>query len=253
VTRTAGRHRSTSPPSGIKLMGLVAVLILTALYFVAFNPIPPQSDSEAPPAPASSWTAATSGGSGWHSPATPSETAATPAGTDLSGPPAPSPPLASAEKPACVPRGLSIPELGVDAPVVQIGLDEYGNLGVPSDADKKKAGWFPSTLPGSAQGSVIITGHTYHDETAIFRTDFNQIARVGITVQLPCSGGRTVAYRVTEAKLDLGVEDYAAFVDSHRLYATDGPAQVVIITCTDWNLIRRVYDHRGVLIATPTA
>ncbi len=72
-------------------------------------------------------------------------------------------------------------------------------------------------------------------------------------MQLPCSGGRTVAYRVTEAKLDLGVEDYAAFVDSHRLYATDGPAQVVIITCTDWNLIRRVYDHRGVLIATPTA
>lgn len=51
--------------------------------------------------------------------------------------------------------------------------------------------------------------------------------------------------------MDLPVEDYASFVESHRLYAADGPARVVVITCTDWNPERRSYDKRGVLIATP--
>jgi hypothetical protein len=151
----------------------------------------------------------------------------------------------------CAPTGLSIPELGVEAPVVQIGLDANGSLGAPSDADKKKAGWYPTTLAGAARGSVLLTGHTYHDETAIFRTDFSRSAHVGMTVQLTCSSGATFSYRVTEAKLDLQVGNYSAFVDSHHLYAADGPAQVVIITCTDWNPIRRDYDERGVLIATP--
>jgi len=54
-----------------------------------------------------------------------------------------------------------------------------------------------------------------------------------------CPGAKPLSYRVTEAKLDLGIENYAAYVEIHQLYATDGPPQVVIITCTDWNPIRR--------------
>ena len=139
----------------------------------------------------------------------------------------------------------------MDAPVVKIGQDAYGNVGVTTDADKAKAGWFPSTLAGAPRGTVILTGHTYHDETAIFKTDFDRTARVGMVLQLSCEGTAPLSYRVTAAKLDLPVEDYAAYVDRHRLYAADGPPRVVIITCTDWNPTRRDYDHRGVLIATP--
>jgi len=189
-------------------------------------------------------------------PAAPPKPAPAPA-TAAEAPPAPavaaSQPPAPPPKPAraCAPTHLSIPELGVDAAVVQIGLDPQGNLGTPTDTDKKKAGWYPSAFAGAARGSVILTGHTYHDETAIFRTDFNEKAHAGMALRLSCAGTEPLSYRVTEAKLDLGVEDYSAYVDSHRLYATDGPPQVVIITCTDWNPIRRDYDQRGILIATP--
>ena len=142
--------------------------------------------------------------------------------------------------------------MGVNAGVVTIGLDANGSLGAPSDADKTKAGWFPSVLAGASRGSVILSGHTYHDESAIFKTSFNQTARVGMTVQLSCAGGGgSFSYRVTEASLDLRVENYSAFFDSRGLYAKDGPARVVFITCTNWNPIRRDYDQRGVLIATP--
>lgn len=113
-------------------------------------------------------------------------------------------------------------------------------------------GWFPSVLAGADRGTVIMTGHTYHDETAIFKTSFNQTAHVGMTVQVSCEGVGSFSYRVSDAKLDLPVEKYSAFVDSSGLYSADGPAQLVIITCTDWNAIRRDYDQRGILIATPT-
>ena len=141
--------------------------------------------------------------------------------------------------------------MNVNAGVVTIGLDANGSLGAPSDADKTKAGWFPSVLAGASRGSVILSGHTYHDESAIFKTSFNQTARVGMTVQLSCAGGGFFSYRVTEANLNLRVEDYSAFIDSRGRYAKDGPARVVIITCTNWNPVRRDYDQRGVLIATP--
>jgi len=240
---TARHYRPTA--SGMRLLALAALLILTALYFLVSNPIPPQYASQALPAPTTSPASAAE-------PALPTDQAPTttprhpaPAST------APAPPEPSSGSTSCAPNALTIPDLSINAPVVQIGLDAQGNLGAPSDADKKKIGWFPSTLAGAARGSVILTGHTYHDDTALFRTDFNRTAHLGMAVQLSCPGAKPLSYRVTEAKLDLGIENYAAYVEIHQLYATDGPPQVVIITCTDWNPIRRDYDQRGILIATP--
>ncbi len=141
--------------------------------------------------------------------------------------------------------------MGVDAPVVRIGLDASGNLGAPSDADKKKAGWYPNgVLAGSRRGSIIMDGHTYRDGSAIFTTNFDSTARVGMTVGLSCGGG-TFPYRISELKLNLNVGDYSGFVDGRRLYAPDGPPQIVMVTCTDWNPLSGTFDRRAILIATP--
>ncbi len=143
--------------------------------------------------------------------------------------------------------------MGVQAPVVEVGLDPHGNLGVPSDADKAKAGWYPSVPAGAPKGSVIMDGHTYHDESAIFKTDFGARARVGMTLTLGCASGGSFAYVVGEVIPALEVAEYSSLVDSRRLYASDGPPQVVLVTCTDWNPIRRDYDHRGILVAQPVS
>jgi len=265
MDRAASRHRAIRGSSALRLGSLIALLFVAALYFFAFNPIRPSSGSQTQPAvqvvpqsPSSSDNkSAPPTAAPAPAPAAPTPAPAAPALATAADAPAPavaaSQPPAPPPKPAraCAPTHLSIPELGVDAAVVQIGLDPQGNLGTPTDTDKKKAGWYPSAFAGAARGSVILTGHTYHDETAIFRTDFNEKAHAGMALRLSCAGTEPLSYRVTEAKLDLGVEDYSAYVDSHRLYATDGPPQVVIITCTDWNPIRRDYDQRGILIATP--
>ncbi|TQM62843.1 class F sortase [Humibacillus xanthopallidus] len=154
---------------------------------------------------------------------------------------------------ACRPTGLVISALGVDARVTEIGLERDGSLGVPSERDRRKAGWYPSVLAGSPRGTVLMDGHTYRDGSAIFTTDSTQRAHLGMAMRLSCANGAVVTYRLTQMHLDLTPETYPDFVSSRRLYAADGPAQLVMITCTGWSPLRQEWDNRAVLIATPVA
>lgn len=93
--------------------------------------------------------------------------------------------------------------------------------------------------------------HTYRDNTALFKTSFKQSARVGMTMELSCADRRVFTYRVSEIRLDLTPKAYPGFVESRQLYAVNGPPQLVMITCTDWDALRGVWQNRAVLIATP--
>lgn len=57
-----------------------------------------------------------------------------------------------------VPRRVSIPRLGVDAPVVAVAVGADRSLGVP--ADPAVLGWWrDGARPGQAGGSLVIDGH----------------------------------------------------------------------------------------------
>jgi hypothetical protein len=142
-------------------------------------------------------------------------------------------------------------ELGVDASIVTLSLTAEGDLGTPSDQDKTSAGWFPSVLAGAARGTVLMDGHTYHDGSAIFKPTFKQQVRAGMVMRLSCSDGHAFSYRLSEVALDVSPDAFPAFVAKKALYASDGPPQLVVITCTDYNAIRRVWDNRAILIASP--
>ncbi|MCU1537847.1 MAG: peptidase sortase [Humibacillus sp.] len=132
-----------------------------------------------------------------------------------------------------------------------MGLAPDGSLGVPSESERASAGWYPSVLAGAAQGTVLMDGHTYRDGSAIFTTDSPRQAHVGMMMQVACSDDSVVSYRLSELHLDLSPDDYPDFVSRRHLYAAEGPAQLVVVTCTDWNSLTREWDHRAVLIATP--
>ncbi len=142
-------------------------------------------------------------------------------------------------------------ELGVDASIVTLSLTAEGDLGTPSDQDKTSAGWFPSVLAGAARGTVLMDGHTYHDGSAIFRPTFKQQVRAAMVMRLSCSDGHAFSYRISEVALDVSPDAFPAFVATRALYSSDGPPQLVVITCTDYNATRRVWDNRAILIATP--
>ncbi|WP_404387368.1 sortase domain-bontaining protein [Humibacillus xanthopallidus] len=273
-----GRHTPPRPSRRQTLIGatgIVAVLAMAA-GFALLQPLPPGpalADGRQP-APAALDEGSSPGSTGAPSPASSDGTGRTPAGngvtelptrlpTQLPAPRAtasrPGTPTADAPRAAavltspCRPTGLLIDALEVDAPVIEIGLERDGSLGVPAERDRRKAGWYPSVLAGAARGTVLMDGHTYRDGSAIFTTDSTARAELGTVLRLTCDDGSVVSYRLTELRSDLTPETYPDFISSRRLYAADGPAQLVMITCTGWNPLRQVWDNRAVLIATPFA
>jgi hypothetical protein len=129
------------------------------------------------------------------------------------------------------PTRMSIPALGVDAPMEDIGLDEKGTrdvsggapLGAPSD--QRRAGWFAAgPKPGSGTGTILTNGHTYRDGSAIFQTDFGSRVAVGQQIELLLDNGTTCGYRISSVWRDVdAVVDYPSLVTRENLYDQHGP------------------------------
>lgn len=277
-----GRHEVPRPSRRQGWLGGVGIasVLAVAAGFVVFQPIPPGQAvadgrgvtatrigaADAGPAPttgvataaAPSMTAPLSADTtpGATATATVPSTESTRDGASQSAPKATGPARlrpVSVARPAqpCSPTGLAIEALGINARVVPIGLERDGSLGVPSESDRASAGWYPSVLAGAPQGTVLMDGHTYRDGSAIFTTDSPRQAHLGMMLRVSCDKDTVVSYRLSELHLDLSPDDYPGFVSRRRLYAVDGPPQLVIITCTGWNTFTREWDHRAILVATP--
>ncbi|MHB8618623.1 MAG: class F sortase [Chloroflexota bacterium] len=88
---------------------------------------------------------------------------------------------------------LRIPEIGVDAPMVTLGVDANGAMQVPPNGSD--VGWYSfSTVPG-ADGNAVISGHlnTTTSYVAVF-TRLKQL-KIGDPMSI-LVGGKAVAFRV---------------------------------------------------------
>ena len=82
---------------------------------------------------------------------------------------------------------------------------------------------------------------------------FERQIRTEMVITLSCSGGHAFRYRIAEIVPDLSPGAFRTLVQDRALYAADGPPQLVLITCTDYDPASRVWLHRVVLVATPVA
>jgi LPXTG-site transpeptidase (sortase) family protein len=128
-----------------------------------------------------------------------------------------------------VPARLRIPEIGVDTPVMRLGLTQDGSVQVPPITAHDRAGWYQhSPTPGQTGPSVIL-GHVtvgaYGD--GVFR-HLDRLRRGdGITVRL--ENGRSAEFTVTSvrtvAKADFPTKAVYGDVDRPelRLITCGGP------------------------------
>ncbi|MGW6278459.1 class F sortase [Kribbella sp. NPDC055071] len=125
------------------------------------------------------------------------------------------------------PRQITIPQLSVLAPVVDIGI-RAGALTPPSDP--RMVGWWSAgALPGATRGSAIITGHTVHTGGGAF-DDLDHL-RPGAEIVLRTSRGDLV-YRVTGVAIyrKRALADHAV-----ALFDQTVAGRLVLVTCEDWN------------------
>lgn len=97
-----------------------------------------------------------------------------------------------------MPVGLRIPAIGVDTPVMRLGLAADGTVGVPPVEEHDRAGWYEnSPTPGQTGPSVIlahVTVGTYGD--GVFR-HLDRLRR-GDRIRARLENGTTAEFAVTE-------------------------------------------------------
>ncbi|WP_370363767.1 class F sortase [Catenulispora sp. GP43] len=155
--------------------------------------------------------------------------------TALSGPPSPTQGAlfgnwsgpAAAPLPRSVPLRVRVPSVGIDAPLIRLGLDRDGAVAVPPMSVPTEAGWFTGDPTPGERGAAVIVGHV---DTDYGRAVFYPLGNVqpGAMVIVDRADKTHAQFRVTSVE----VVDKNRF-PAGRVYGSDdsGTPQLRIITC----------------------
>jgi sortase (surface protein transpeptidase) len=146
--------------------------------------------------------------------------------------------------PPPAPVDIALPSIGVDAPIVPVGVDPDGLMGVPEDVDE--VGWYRwGSAPGSGEGTIVLAGHV--DSRSQGRGAFFdlRVMQVGDEVTVLDEEGTETTWRVT------GRRTYdKASLPVDELYRRDGQPRLLLITCGgDFDADARSYRSNVVVEA----
>ena len=155
------------------------------------------------------------------------------------------PPVSEPVLPA-VPTGLSIPSLGVLAPVVPVGLAEDRSMQIPGVSE---AGWYlPGRAPGSPTGSAVIAAHVDFNERPGVFFELRGIQPGAEVVVTDAAGGkhRFVVTERTQVAKDR--------VPMQELFRTGGDPVLTLVTCGGaFDSGARSYSDNIIVRAVPVA
>ncbi len=146
---------------------------------------------------------------------------------------------------AIVPAKLSIPSLGVNAPVEQVSVKADGTMGTPTKFGD--VAWYaPGSKPGS-QGNSVFAGHVNNALTTSGIFEHLDRVKKGDYVTVSDEAGRTLVYRVFSTSTQPMSDEPAA-----AIFSTSGPHKLILITCAgDWIQSERQFSQRLIVVAVP--
>jgi hypothetical protein len=144
------------------------------------------------------------------------------------------------------PVRLVVRSVGLDAPIVPVGVERNGAMALPEDVDH--VGWYRyGPPPATAYGSAVLAGHVDDEEQGLGVMARLRSVDVGARVVVARTGGKpsdfTVVSRERIAKAALPVE---------ALFRREGPPRLVLITCGGaFDSARGAYEENLVVVAEP--
>jgi LPXTG-site transpeptidase (sortase) family protein len=139
------------------------------------------------------------------------------------------------------PRGIEIPSLGVDAPVVPKSADD-STFEAPGDA--RVVGWWADgAQPGDRRGSALLAGHTLRGDRGALH-DLEKVS-IGDRISVSTVDG-VVRYRVREVEV-LTKRQVAARAE--QLFDQSVAGRLVVVTCELWD--GRRFTGNAVVTADP--
>ncbi len=146
-------------------------------------------------------------------------------------------------KSGVVPSRISIPAIGVDAPVVGFGIDEEGKMMVPDNYIE--VGWYKDGVKPGESGSAVLGAHV--DNGSLIEGVFKHLKnlKVGDDITVTDKTGSVRVFRIVTTK----VYDYR-YSDTRDIFTESGPARLNLITCHGtWLPRENTYDKRLVVFA----
>lgn len=132
---------------------------------------------------------------------------------------------AAAPLPPSQPLRIIIPAVHIDAPLMDLALEDSGRLAAPPENDKNLAGWWAHGPAPGAQGTAIIAGHV---DIPTGPAVFYHLAALtpGMAIIVPRLDGTTARFIVE------GVDVYDAdHFPNDKVYADTGQPELRLITC----------------------
>ncbi|MDH2393621.1 class F sortase [Streptomyces sp. HNM0663] len=127
--------------------------------------------------------------------------------------------------PPAAPVQLRIPAIGVDTPLMRLGLDGDGSLEAPPAVNRNLAGWYRDGTPPGANGTAIIAGHVDNAQGPAVFYRLGALGK-GRLIEVTRADGRTAVFTVDAVE----VYDAEDFPDD-KVYRPRGRAELRVITC----------------------
>lgn len=150
---------------------------------------------------------------------------------------------ASAPDEATVPIAVRIADLGLEAAVLSVGVDENNEFAVPA-ADT--VGWYKYGAAPGSEGSAVLAAHVdYGGRAGAF---FNLAdLQIGEMLEVDMADGSVLEYRVTDNRLYDKQE-----LPADELFRKNGSPVLTLITCGGtFDEERRSYRGNVVVTAEP--
>ncbi|MDX3855104.1 class F sortase [Streptomyces sp. AK02-01A] len=138
---------------------------------------------------------------------------------------------------------LRIPAIKVDAPVVDVGLDQDGWIAAPPPQDPNLAGWYQNGVAPGQRGTSVVVGHVdNHAGPAVFY-GLGSLQK-GQHVEVTRYDNRVAVFEI------YGVEVFAKNdFPGARVYGDTGHAELRVITCGGGYSKANGYDGNVVVFA----
>ncbi|MFP3713045.1 class F sortase [Puerhibacterium sp. TATVAM-FAB25] len=138
---------------------------------------------------------------------------------------------------------VAVEELGIDVPVVPVGVDGGGAMDLPNDA--RTAGWYRhGPGPTSAAGTTVVAAHVDDEAGAGPFARLRSLA-AGAEVVVTDADGTRHAYAVTEVRSVPKPE-----VPLDDVFDRTGGPRLVLVTCGGaWDGERRSYSDNVLVTA----
>ncbi|MGW0858945.1 class F sortase [Streptomyces sp. NPDC002690] len=141
---------------------------------------------------------------------------------------------------------VSIPAIKVDAPIVDVGLDQDGWIAAPDPQDKNLAGWYQNGISPGQRGTSVVVGHVDNMSGPAVFYGLGALTK-GEHVEVTRYDGRVAVFEI------YGVEVFSkADFPGPRVYGDTGYAELRVITCGGGYSKAAGYDGNVVVFARLT-